>query len=1299
MKRLSLSAILILLVCTALSAKEQYIYTQISQKEGLTSTINCIFKEQDGDVWLGTPGGIYRFNGTQIRSHADSLSQGRKIFHCSKDKVGNFWILTDRHVLCRKAGSDVFVKVDIPDARHNQPFYSMCEDEDGIWIGSTGSLYRYTYSDQKAVCFLKLDDMPSFLFRHMNLLDDKTMLCCSHNGMILIDTETGTVQHTPFGSHKEVSSAMIDSRGWIWIAFYNNGIEVFDRDGKPVKKYTSSNSALSSNLVLCMTERDSTIWAGTDGGGINIIDPKTDNISVLSHIAGDPSSLPAHSIKSIYTDHHGNIWAGSVRDGLIRISRSEMNTYGDVHWGLKNGLSNPTVLYLYQDPSEDYIWIGTDGEGLNRFDPDKNEFTHYKSTLKTKVVSIASYSEDELAISVYSDRIWIFNKNTGVSRPLEAHDEDLNYQFRYAGLGVNLANENDGSLLIISNLIYRFDKKTGKCIKIKRSDNLKATSSLLVIGNDERGIWLHDNFNIFLLETGSTELMRKGRLGETKINCGHFGDDDTIWLATDSGLYRFSIEESKASAINTGLFDKALSVVCDNSSRVWVGTENHLYAFLSDSENFALFGESDGAAKNEYLSKPHLLARDGSIYMGGVKGMLVIDPAYTIDNTENPSISLYELIVDGQPYKVDNERKCRLPRDSKTLNINVSVQERDILREKMYRFYISEDTDPYETAEPSLSLHQTLPAGSYEVRVSCTRRNGEWSCPESILTLEIPKPWYMTWWFITIVSSFIFIMSVLIHYTIAHRKNTRIQLALKEQEQKMYEEKVQLLINISHELRTPLTLILAPLKRLIKSIESDGENYPTLKRIYRQSLRMKDLLNMVLDLRKMEVGKNKLKIEKRDFNRWLSESIADIADEEREEGIIIVTDLDPAVGDVEFDKSKCDTVLMNIMMNAVKHSKLGDTITVRTEVTASGAVRTSISDQGPGLGDIDMSRMFTRFYQSNSEQYGSGIGLSYSKILTELHGGAIGAMNNPDKGATFWWEIPITCKCTNVETPAKAYLNELMGYNPGVEVKTPESPSFNTSGMKLMLVDDNADLLDFLQESMGPEFAEMMTVGSGSEAMKILKSGALPDIIVSDINMPDGDGYWLCSQIKQNIRYSHIPVVLLTARGEEQSQSDSYRIGADAFLAKPFDVETLLELVRNLLKVKADIRTKYLDNDGQASSEYGSEEESFILQLNRIIAEHISDPELDQQLICKELGVSRALLYNKMKAITGRGTKEYINHIRLEKAKSLIETTSLSIAEISEMTGFSAQSYFSTAFKGYTGLTPSQYKQKWNSQS
>jgi len=246
--------------------------------------------------------------------------------------------------------------------------------------------------------------------------------------------------------------------------------------------------------------------------------------------------------------------------------------------------------------------------------------------------------------------------------------------------------------------------------------------------------------------------------------------------------------------------------------------------------------------------------------------------------------------------------------------------------------------------------------------------------------------------------------------------------------------------------------------------------------------------------------------------------------------------------------------------------------------------------------------------------------------------------------------------------------------------------------MRLMIVDDNLDLLDFLREALCQDFAEVITVTGGNPALKELSAGRLPDIIVSDVNMPDGDGFRLCSEIKKNEKFSHIPVILLTARGEDQSQSESYRLGADGFLAKPFEIETLMELVRRQLRGKAEIRKRYLDEDSVAEADYGSNEERFILQLNRIISEHMSDPGLDQQLICMELGVSRALLYNKMKAITGAGAKEYITKIRIEKAKSLIESTSLTIAEISDMTGFASQSYFSTAFKNYTGMTPSQYK-------
>ena len=245
-----------------------------------------------------------------------------------------------------------------------------------------------------------------------------------------------------------------------------------------------------------------------------------------------------------------------------------------------------------------------------------------------------------------------------------------------------------------------------------------------------------------------------------------------------------------------------------------------------------------------------------------------------------------------------------------------------------------------------------------------------------------------------------------------------------------------------------------------------------------------------------------------------------------------------------------------------------------------------------------------------------------------------------------------------------------------------------------MLVDDSQDLLDFLREALTGNFAEIITASSGNSAMSIIAGGKLPDIIVSDVNMSDGDGYKLCAELKANETYSHIPVVLLTARGEEQSQSDSYKVGADAFMAKPFEVDTLMELLRGMLRKRNEIRRKYLDSDEKTTSEYGSNEESFILKLNRIISEHIDNPDMDQQLLCREMGMSRASLFNKMKSITGSGAKEYITRIRLEKAKKLIEETDMTIAEISDNTGFASQSYFSTAFKNYTGLTPSQYKLK-----
>ena len=1288
---LLISAVLILQTISVFS-KEQLIYTRISQNEGLSSTINCIYKELHGDIWLGGSNGLYSFNGNILRYCSDPLLNGRRVLKIHSDKVGNFWVLTDRSLLRRRSGEDTFSLLTEQDIF--SPFNSICENEEGIWFGSSSNIYRYRYSDDSFKLFTSLQDRNSFDCQHMDMMNDTTIICGSQNGIITVDTKTGEVLNSPFNMNKEVSALLSDSSGNIWIASYNKGIEVFGQTGELIRSYSTSNSKLSNNIILCLTENDSRIWAGTDGGGINIIDYRNDSIQTLTHISGDSSSLPTNSIKSIYTDNSGNIWAGSVRDGLIKISYSGIKSYKDSHIGTSSGLSNPSVLFLFNDNADRYIWIGTDGEGINRFDPSSGKFQHYPSTLNKKVVSIAEYSDDELVLSVYSDRMWVFNKHNGTIRPLEIQDQDINYILKYSGRSINLVNDKDGNLLFVGNFVGRFDKKTGKCIKYAKEDKKNVAGNLFVIGQVEDGLMLHDNFSIYIIRNGCSVIETLGKADGFMIRSGHPGCDGTIWLATDIGLCTFTPAESSFSLISTSLFHEASSVVADSKSRIWIGSENSLYAYLADEGTFALFGKSDGAYPNEYLPKPHLLASNGDVYLGGVHGLLRINDDYIIDASDEPQIRLESFSIDDVVMKGEGSDPFRVLPGSKTMDIDISVSEKDILRQKRYCFTLSGNNIRQETSRPTLHLQQIPPAGTHEIYVSCTKRNGEWTEPVKILTFVVPKPWYKTGLFIAGCAIAIILIIVLVIVSMLRQKEQKLRMAMKEKDQQLYEEKLSMLINISHELRTPLTLVMAPLKRLLKEVSRQDDNYDTLLRIYRQAGRMKDLINMVLDLRKMEEGKDHLKIESIDFNRWILETTEDIAHEENSVGIALVFDLDESIGMVEFDKRKCDTVLTNILMNAVKHSKSGDTIIIRTRLTEEGYVRTYISDQGPGLGDADEKRIFARFYQSNSESYGSGIGLSYSKILIDLHGGNIIAENNPDKGATFWWEIPVKALQSGMdEIPAKAYFNELIGYNTEKDVENPESEAFITSDMKLMLVDDNIDLLDFLRESLCSEFAEVMTVQSGNKALAEIKAGRFPDLIISDINMPDGDGFRLCKEIKNNDKLSHIPVILLTAREEGQSQGDSYKVGADAFLAKPFEIEILMELIRNLLKKKAQIRKKYLDINNEASAEkYGSAEEKFIIQLNKVISDNLGNSELDQQLICREMGMSRALLYNKMKAITGTGAKEYITRIRIEKAKSLIESTNHTIAEISEITGFSTQSYFSTAFKGYTGKSPSQYK-------
>jgi signal transduction histidine kinase/DNA-binding response OmpR family regulator len=590
---------------------------------------------------------------------------------------------------------------------------------------------------------------------------------------------------------------------------------------------------------------------------------------------------------------------------------------------------------------------------------------------------------------------------------------------------------------------------------------------------------------------------------------------------------------------------------------------------------------------------------------------------------------------------------------------------------------------------------RSLSPGTYQVKVSCTMKDGNWIPEQEILVLTILPPWYRTWWFF-LICILLIVAGIFQAFRYAlKRKDNKMKWAMKEREQQAYEDKVRFLINISHELRTPLTLIHAPLSRILHSMPTTDTYYHPLTNIFRQSQRMKNLINMVLDVRKMEVGESKIHLVPIDLSHWLTEISQDFSGECEARKVRLLLQFDTTIDKISVDKEKCDIILSNLLINAIKHSPENTAITLSTSVVNDRKfVRISVSDEGIGLKDVDPDKLFSRFYQGENEKIGSGIGLSYSKILIEQQDGHIGAADRPEGGATFFIELPIRQDAAEIAVPPKPYINELIGADQSD--RETEPILFNTSESTLLFVDDNTDLVQFIKDSLGSLFKRIFVAYNGEEALQIARSH-MPDIIVSDVMMPKMNGYQLCKTIKEDVNISHIPVILLTAKDDRQSQLNGYKNGADAYLTKPFEIEMLIELIKNRIRDRQAMRQRYMGTGllpAPEESTFSSADENFLIKLNRIMTENLENTTFDILQLSREIGMSRASLYNKLKVLTDMSTGEYINKFRMEKAIALIKTTSLSFTEISEKVGYATSRYFSTAFKQYTGETPTQYKEK-----
>lgn len=1298
LKRYSFLIWILFFVLSTKAEQQDYYFRQISLEQGLSqSRVQCIYRDHLGVIWIGTKWGLNSYDQSELKSYFHDREQPNSlpdnfIRFITEDRLGDLYVSTNKGIAIYNKAENQFQ----PLKYNGKPFnaWSYLQIGDNFLFGGEETLYQYNLTDKSiTTIFPDIDgDKLKCINRIFQWSPDVLITSSKKDGLWMYDLTKKKMYRCPFVKEREINTIFVDSQNRLWVSFYGKGIACYSKEGKRLFSLSTKNSGLNNDIIFDFLEKDNQLWIATDGGGINILDFQTMKFSHLKHISDDEQSLPNNSIYRLYKDQMDNIWIGSIHGGLFAIKKVFIKTYKDVPLNNLNGISERTVVSIFED-KDTLLWIGTDGGGINSFDQKTNTFHHYPTTYGEKVTSITDFSENELLLSCFNKGVFTFNKRTAQMQPFPIINDSISKREFSSGDLVNLYATKD-NIYILGAKVYIYNKHTRQTsILYAPQIDIQRQIAMQAIYSDDTHLYLMGTNNLFKLNFKTNELSSLVNMKEGDDFTSACRDDKgNFWIGSNFGLLFYNKQTGKTEKIHTNLFNSVSSLAYDKKGKVWIGAQNMFFAYIINEKRFVILDESDGVPSNELIFTPIPALRTPNLYMGGTMGLVRINTDIIFESNSSPILKLLEVKLNGKStLKQVNNNCISIPWNHSSFNIKVIADEKNSFRKHLFRYVITgKDKMVIESYLQTLELG-TFASGEYTISVSCDTSNSEWSQPIEILTIIVSPPWWKSIWFIILCIFFAFLVAGVVFFSLIRKKENRLKREMREHEKKIYEEKIRFLINISHELRTPLTLIYASLKRILNKEVKQDELPEYLQGAFKQANQMKDIINIVLDARKMEVGQEVLHISSHPLHKWIQEVAETFQTASKAKEIEITYDFDDSIQSIAYDDTKCKVVLSNLIMNALKYSPNQTRIVIKT-IRTNESIQVHVQDQGIGLDNVDIKKLFTRFYQGKHNEGGSGIGLSYAKMLIDLHGGRMGAFNNKDRGATFFYEIPANLQEQEVSCPQHSYLNELLS-SPEEEEKI-ESGAFSLQGYSLLIVEDKQDLREFLKNALKDKFKKIYQAENGLVALEVIKQQQ-PDIIVSDVMMPQMNGYQLCKEIKENLNISHIPVILLTARADSESQMLGYKLGADAYLPKPFEMEMLLSVIQNQMRNREYIKSRYRGNQFILSPQeatFSNADEQFMIKLNEMIDQNLSQPDLDVKFLTAQMAMSRTSLYNKVKELTGMGANDYINRRRIDKAIILLTQSDMSITEISEQVGFTYQRYFSTLFKEMKGMTPSQFR-------
>lgn len=1307
--------VLIIILFGALSvwAQDDFSFKQISTEHGLPHPrVQSVLMDHKGVVWIGTQAGLSRYDHYHLHNYsynkdAPHTLPSSYIRQIKQDPSNRLWVATSNGLAIYDPINDHFDEQRYGGQKIDA--FSLLPDQNGVWIGVRGGLLRYD-STTDSICKVgsNHDLLDIGAVHQIGQLNPTTLVLLSRsNGVSLYSLANATYTKLPKFTQGMSWCFAHAGGGCLWVSDYNNGVWLYDPlKQQTLKHYTSRNSELAGDIVLDILDQNGSVWFATDGQGVSILNRSKDRFSTIKNDPANIGSIPASSFYSLYQDRYGSIWLGSVRDGLFFIRTSQIKTYRSTIFGGHVGLSNKIVTSLYVDKKDELLWIGTDGGGLNCLDTQKGSFQHYESTRDKKIVCITSFNDNELLLSAFNEGLFLFNKTTHQARRFLVGDPKTEHLHFSSGNQAKVITIDEQYTYIIGSHLLGYDHKSKKFKRVV-APNISPfqLQGAAPFAYRDAQIYLVAYNGVLALDHRTQTCSKLIEFPEETIALSAALDlHNNIWIGTDKGLLYYNKTSKTTVAVGEGLFLSVTNLTLDQFGRLWGGGDNFIFCYLIDQKRFVFFGESDGVVPGQSLFTPVFEPIDESIYMGSTKGLIRIGSSISVEQPQKLILELLDISVNGRSiggvYNTSKADSYVLPYDHMSLEISVLIDEADLFRRKRFLYHVkstseSQTADPIETYDQTLVLGQLKPA-DYEIWVSCSMNNGAWSDPVLLVKVTVKTAWWQSYWFISLLIIFVLLLILMVARRIVRSKKREMEAHLLEMEQNSYQDKINYLINVSHELRTPLTLILSPLKQMIQSSSIDPKDQKQLQSAYTHAQYMASVINMVLDVQKMEaVGFNAPEIQSCKINEWAQEIIEGFEVEASSRSIEIITHIDHPERVVLFDPQKCKMVLSNLLMNALQFSPKDSVIDVTITTTTYGMIRVAIADRGIGLDSVDTRYLFTPFYQGNHDRHGSGIGLSYSKILVEQQGGRIGAMSNENGGATFYFELPkflseYATKALSEPVDLQRWSADPANYD---QQRILDQKKI-LGGSSVLLVDDDQALLSYLKDSLSDVFDSVVIASNGAQALIQIEKDPV-SLIISDVVMPELSGFDLCKSIKQKLETSHIPVILMTSHTQEPFRDIGYKVGADAYLNKPFDLERLLIVCVNVLQNRLLVRNRLKDQLLEPTQiTFSSIDEQFMIKLNQTIQNALDDSSLSINWLSQQMCMSRTSLYTKLNHITSLSVNQYIKQFRVNHAAKMLVESDKSISEISDITGFKYQRYFSTIFKEIMGVSPSDYRLK-----